>query len=250
MPRAKRTIIIQKDLRDKIKRARDIFGASPGKSPTFTNLKRKIAIRSENTAIPPIRPRHGNQARIKTVKRGPRIRLEGGASCCTARALPQSGLLTIAVMIAVIEGRLRPAAIPSTSIVSLIVESDVTKMHAKRAMDTPVRERISVPLWLILDERKPEQTDPENIPKELTRNIEPACPELICSSSLITGRRGEKMNLLMNVRKKTRVRNRIFHIMDLKVSGIGHDLSDIKPPRILINLNCEKIKTVYNIVKN
>ena len=142
------------------------------------------------------------------------MRLIGGASCCTARALPQSGRLTIAVTIAVMDGRLNPAAIPITSMASLIMAREVIVTHTRRAIETQKIESISVPLWFILEETKPEKIAPNIKPRELIRNIEPACPALIPRSAEMVGSSGEKIKRLMNVRKNISVRYRMLQNMD------------------------------------
>jgi hypothetical protein len=113
---------------------------------------------------------------------------------------------------------------------SRIVDREVKSTQIKRAIATQKMESIRVPLWFILEDTKPENTAPMKKPNELIRKIDPAWPVEIFSSSLIVGSSGEKINRLMNVRKKTRVRYRILQNIDWKVSGIGQDLSDIKPP--------------------
>jgi hypothetical protein len=97
-------------------------------------------------AITTMGARQENQVKRNTVSRGPKTRLNGGAVCWTARALPQSWRLTRAVMVATFDGRFMPAIRPSISTAPRKAHNWVSIVHSRRAQAVPIRDRAMVPL--------------------------------------------------------------------------------------------------------
>jgi len=67
----------------------------------------------------------------------------------------------------------------------------------------------------------PAEKEPVIMPSAANRNREPALPELMCMSALMSGNRGEKTKRLTKFRKNREVRKTIVPATALKGNGVG-----------------------------
>jgi hypothetical protein len=196
-------------------------GGSPGKLARPRKASRARAVRAVNTPTNTRVPCQEKTERSATANNGPTTRLRGGAACCTDRALPQSCLCTIAVMVETTDGWLSPENTPSPTMTSRRPQTESTTDEATRARATPKAATNSVPRWSIRSDTKPAANDPASTPNEPTKNTEPACAEVIAMSSPMVGINGEKMKRPRKGRKKRRVRKKTLPATLRKGSAMG-----------------------------
>jgi len=216
--------MIQKDFRATMTFTSEGVGASPGKSP---NLPKRMKAR------PTAMEKHPNKGQRTCHENNPGRQLQAGARGPGSKAvhlLHGQGLAPILPAHqrrdgATLDGRFRPAAMPSTKHGGLDRPEGARQRAARSAMPTAKAERMRVPLCFSRDETYPEHTDAMKTPMELTRKTEPAWLGVTPRSRPMKGIRGAKMKRLIKVREKSKVRKRTFPNIALKGSGMGHAFS-------------------------
>ena len=108
--------------------AYSLLGGSPGNAPTPPKKSQNQS--PSNAQSPAIHSRavfHENHLNSSTAKSGEATRLSGGPNCWMERALPQSSLRTVAVMVATEEGRWMPKRAPITKNTARSAQTEVAK---------------------------------------------------------------------------------------------------------------------------